>query len=98
VADNGSCILRREAAGPQSNSRAPKERRPLGGSLLSVLSAPHLLQDLIEVVAHRILHRRVLQPQLPTDRQDVPVVDIRGTGTRKRARRSWSACLMWHQV
>jgi hypothetical protein len=44
------------------------------------------LQNLIEVVACRVLHRRELlvglklfQPQQLTDRQDIPVVEIRGT-------------------
>src|SRR5882762_9039741 len=45
-----------------------------------------LLQDLIEVVARRILHGRerlvgleLLQPQHLADGQDVPVVDVRAT-------------------
>src|SRR5262245_18361255 len=78
------------------HQRAPKTRRPLGrfyqvsvGPVLALLL--HLLQDLIEVVARRVLHRpellvgfELLEPQRLTYRQDVPVVEVGSTRGRKR--------------
>src|SRR5437016_12796209 len=69
---------------PLGNLNTPRSPRLLARVMLTLLF--HLCQDLTEVVARRILHRRerhvgleLLQPQHLADGQDVPVVEIRRT-------------------
>src|SRR6266853_2041718 len=78
----------RTAGAPGWGARSGINTRPSPRSFarVTVTLLLDLVQDLTEVVARRILHRRerhvgleLLQPQHLADGQDVPVVEIRGT-------------------